>query len=140
MPDPILIPPVGKFERRTSICLNMIVKNETGVIEHLLQSVRPFVDYFVIVDTGSSDNTPEHIQRLAQDFALPGEVHYRDWINFGHNRQEALELAVAAKKSDWLLFIDADEELGCTNPEFYRRLVPGVTYLIEKRQNKVHVA
>jgi glycosyltransferase involved in cell wall biosynthesis len=141
MPDPILIPPAGgNFERRTGICLNMIVKNETRVIERLLQSVRPFIDYFVIVDTGSSDNTPELIQRLAQDFGLPGEVHYRDWVNFGHNRQQALELAVAADKGDWLLFIDADEELGCTNPAFYKHLVPGVIYLIEKHHSNIRYA
>ena len=36
------------------ICLNMIVKNEAPVIERCLASVRPWVDYWVIVDTGST--------------------------------------------------------------------------------------
>jgi hypothetical protein len=43
----------------------------------------------------------------------------------GANRQQALELAVAADKADWLLFIDADEELGVSDPKFYEKLEPG---------------
>ncbi|MEZ5591436.1 MAG: glycosyltransferase family 2 protein [Gammaproteobacteria bacterium] len=71
------------------------------------------IDYFVIVDTGSSDGTPQRIQQIMEAFGIPGEIHFRDWVNFGHNRQQALELAVAAGRGDWLLFIDADEELAC---------------------------
>ncbi len=141
MRDPIIIPPGGgTFQRRTGICLNMIVKNETGVIERLLRSVQPYIDYFVIVDTGSRDETPELIQRITVDFGLPGEVHFRDWVNFGHNRQQALELAVAARRGDWLLFIDADEELGCANPTFFEGLTAGVTYRIEKHHGNIRYA
>jgi glycosyltransferase involved in cell wall biosynthesis len=139
---PLIIPPPpdDEIQRRTGICLNMIVKNETRVIARLLRSVRPYIDYFVIVDTGSSDDTPGLIQRLAKDSGLPGEVHFRDWVNFGHNRQQALELAVAAGRGDWLLFIDADEELGCSNPQFYKELAPGVTYSIEKHHGSIRYA
>ena len=38
----------------TSLCLNMIVKNEAHVIRRCLDSVRPFVSHWVIVDTGST--------------------------------------------------------------------------------------
>ena len=132
--------PAVPFQRRTGICLNMIVKNETPVIERLLRSVRTLVDYFVIVDTGSTDGTPELILRLAQEFGLAGEVHRRDWINFGHNRQQALELAVAAARGDWLLIIDADEELAYSDPEFFRQLQPGVTYELEKHHDDTRYA
>jgi len=40
---------------------------------------------------------------------VPGEMHERPWINFAHNRNEALHLA--KNKGDYLLFIDADEQL-----------------------------
>ena len=85
----------------------MIVKNETQVIRRCLESVRPLIDYWVIVDTGSSDGTQALIKDFLKD--TPGELYEKPWINFGHNRNEALQLA--KNKADYLLFIDADEVL-----------------------------
>jgi glycosyltransferase involved in cell wall biosynthesis len=92
---------------RTTICLNMIVKNESRVIRRCLDSVKPFIDTWVIVDTGSTDGTQELIRDALSD--LPGELHERPWKDFGHNRSEALELARG--KADFTLIIDADEVL-----------------------------
>jgi glycosyltransferase involved in cell wall biosynthesis len=89
------------------ICLNMIVKNESHVIERCLESVKPLIDYWVIVDTGSEDKTQEIIKKMMQ--GIPGELHERAWINFEHNRNEAL--ALAKDKADYLFFIDADDIL-----------------------------
>jgi glycosyltransferase involved in cell wall biosynthesis len=89
------------------ICLNMIVKNEAAVIARCLASVKPWVNHWVIVDTGSSDGTRDIIRDVMRD--LPGELHEREWRNFAHNRNEALALARA--KGDYILFIDADETL-----------------------------
>jgi glycosyltransferase involved in cell wall biosynthesis len=85
----------------------MIVKNEARVIRRCLDSVRPFIHHWVVVDTGSSDGTQELIRTHFAD--LPGELHERPWKNFGHNRSEAL--ALARGKADYILVIDADEEL-----------------------------
>lgn len=92
-------------EPKKTICLNMIVKNESKVITRCLQSVKPIIDYWVIVDTGSTDRT----QDIIKDFmsGIPGELHEQPWVNFGHNRNEALKLAKG--KADYVLFIDADE-------------------------------
>ncbi|MBM3199172.1 MAG: glycosyltransferase, partial [Chlamydiae bacterium] len=92
--------------------LNMIVKNERAVIKRCLNSIKPFIDYWVIVDTGSTDGTQEIIRSCLTD--IPGELHEKPWINFGYNRQEALDLAKG--KGDYLLLIDADEELKCFDP------------------------
>lgn len=120
------------FQKRTNICLNMIVKNETKVLPRLFRSVKDYIDYYVIVDTGSTDDTIELIKREMAAYGIPGEVHERPWVNFGVNRQQALELAVAADKADWLLIIDADEELGVSDPKFFEKLEPGVSYDVEK--------
>jgi glycosyltransferase involved in cell wall biosynthesis len=90
------------------VCLNMIVRDESAVIGRCLASVRAHVDHWVIVDTGSVDDTRERVHR-AMD-GVPGELFERPWRDFGHNRTEALELA--RDRADYLLFIDADETLG----------------------------
>lgn len=125
---------------RTNICLNMIVKNETKVLPRLIRSVKDYIDYYVIVDTGSTDDTIKLIRREMSRHGIDGEVHRRPWINFGVNRQQALDLAVKAKRADWALFIDADEELGVSNPRFYEALEPGVSYDLEKHHANLRYA
>ncbi|MGO9837837.1 MAG: glycosyltransferase [Polyangiaceae bacterium] len=90
-----------------TVCLNMIVKNEAHVIRRCLESVRPFVSYWVVVDTGSSDGTQDIVRATMQ--GIPGELHERPWKDFGHNRTEAIELARG--KADYLLVVDADDVL-----------------------------
>lgn len=92
---------------KKTICLNMIVKNEAPVIKRCLESVKHLIDFWVIVDTGSTDGTQKIIKEFLKD--IPGELHERPWVNFGHNRNEALKLAKG--KSDYALFIDADDRL-----------------------------
>lgn len=92
---------------RPRVCLNMIVKNEKDVICRCLESVKPLIDYWVIVDTGSTDGTQEIIRKCMK--GTPGELHEKPWVNFAHNRNQALELA--RPKAEYLLIIDADDML-----------------------------
>jgi glycosyltransferase involved in cell wall biosynthesis len=85
----------------------MIVRDEAAVIRRCLDSVRLFIDAWVIVDTGSTDGTQDVIREYLRD--LPGELFERPWVDFAHNRNEALEYARG--RADYLLFIDADEVL-----------------------------
>lgn len=115
-----------------TVCLNMIVRDEARVIERCLASVRPFIDHWVIVDTGSVDDTPARIQRALA--GLPGQLHHRPWRNFGHNRSEALELArQAVQGSGYLLFIDADEQLGHAPDAAGWPALHGPAYSLEAR-------
>jgi glycosyltransferase involved in cell wall biosynthesis len=94
-------------DEKKKICLNMIVKDESNVIKRCLTSVKPIIDYWIIVDTGSKDETKTIIKEFMKD--IPGELREREWKNFEHNRNQALELA--AGKADYILFMDADEIL-----------------------------
>ena len=75
------------------VTLVMIVKDESRVIERCLASVLPVIDSWVIVDTGSTDDTKEKIKKFFDNVGIPGELHESKWVNFGTNRTEALELA-----------------------------------------------
>ena len=85
----------------------MIVKNEAPVIRRCLASVRPVIDTWVVVDTGSSDGTQEIVRAALRD--LPGELVERPWVDFAHNRSDAL--ASARGRADYSLIIDADDTL-----------------------------
>jgi hypothetical protein len=85
----------------------MIVRDEAQVIGRCLDSVMPVIDYWVICDTGSADGTPELIAELLA--GIPGELHHRPWLNFGHNRTELMKLARGT--ADYLLLLDADMTL-----------------------------
>ena len=69
----------------------MIVKNEAHVIRRCLDSVRPHIDHWVVVDTGSTDGTQAIVREHMRD--MPGELHERPWRDFGWNRSEACALA-----------------------------------------------
>lgn len=94
-------------DRPADVCLVMIVRDEAHVIDRCLASVRPLVTHWCIVDTGSTDDTPTRIESALAD--LPGALHRKPWVDFGHNRSESL--ALAAGQGDFLLLIDADETL-----------------------------
>ncbi|MCB5165067.1 glycosyltransferase family 2 protein [Streptomyces bambusae] len=89
---------------KPTVCLCMIVKNESAVIERCLASARDHIDTWVISDTGSTDAT-RHLIRTALD-GIPGELHEDPWVDFGHNR--SLNIARARGKADYLLLLDAD--------------------------------
>jgi glycosyltransferase involved in cell wall biosynthesis len=107
--------PLSSQAEDAKICLNMIVKNEAQVIKRCLESTKQLIDYWIIVDTGSTDGTQEIIKEFMKD--IPGELHERPWVNFAHNRNEALNLA--KNKADYVLIIDADDRLEIA-PEFIR--------------------
>lgn len=93
------------------ICLNMIVKNESKIIVRLIETVKDVIDYYIISDTGSTDNTISLIKRTMKKYGIPGEVPEVSWRNFAYNRQVALEHAYKNPEIKYVLFIDADEEL-----------------------------
>ena len=95
-----------------SICLNMIVKNESKIIQRLLESVLPIIDTYCICDTGSTDDTVQIIETFFKN-KVPGKVIFKEFVNFGFNRTYALEQAKGM--ADYLLFLDADMVLEINN-------------------------
>lgn len=106
-----------------TIALSMIVKNEAHVIARCLRSVRPHITSWCIVDTGSTDDTIEVIRRELE--GIPGTLKQSSWVDFSTNRNEALDIA-RTRGTDYLMVIDADEELLCEPGAF--DLIDGPAY------------
>lgn len=89
----------------------MIVRNESHVIKETLDNLCSYFkfDYWVIVDTGSTDNTIQMITEYFNEKSIPGEMHETEWVDFGFNRSYALTQAY--NKSDYLLIFDADDKI-----------------------------
>lgn len=101
---------IDNMDKQT-ICLNMIVKDEECVILNTLDNLCKNVqfDYWVICDTGSSDNTKQLIIDYFSHKNIPGELIEHTWKNFGYNRNLALKAAF--HKSDYLFIFDADDSI-----------------------------
>jgi len=92
------------MSKEKTICLGMIVKNEALNIKATLESVKSIIDYWIICDTGSTDDTEIIAKEVLKD--IPGEYVHRQWINFGYNRSE---VAILTKnKADYSIMLDAD--------------------------------
>ena len=100
-------------EIQNSLCLNMIVKNESKIIIRLLESVISIIDCYCICDTGSDDNTVELITNFCNKHNISGKIVSEPFQNFAYNRNFALTSCLGM--SDYVLFLDADMILEVKN-------------------------
>lgn len=92
----------------------MIVKDEEDCFLNAIQSVMAFIDELIVIDTGSTDNTPQ----LA--LAAGAKLFLLNWTeDFSVVRNFALKQAT----SDWILVLDADETLEAVNHETFFELL-----------------
>jgi hypothetical protein len=91
------------------VALNMIVKNEKDNIEKTLISVLDFCDLFVILDTGSEDDTISTVINFCEKHKKSLYLISYPFENFSITRNIAIEYA--EDKADFLLFMDSNDEL-----------------------------
>ena len=116
-----------------TICLNMIVRNESAIIERCLAAAAPHIDCYVICDTGSTDDTVEKIRTFFAARNIPGVIAQTTFRNFEQARNFALDAARDSDlEFDYLLLCDADMELVVERPGFREELA-GVPYLVAQR-------
>lgn len=97
---------IHEIKRPPTICLNMIVKNESKIITRLLESVYTFIDCYCICDTGSTDNTIEIITDFFKSKNIFGKIIVEPFKNFAYNRSFSLSSCIGM--SDYVLLLDAD--------------------------------
>ncbi|MBX3497746.1 MAG: glycosyltransferase family 2 protein [Parvibaculum sp.] len=82
------------------LSLIVITKNEEAAIGRCLRSVAGIADEIVVVDSGSTDRTPEIVRSFGAKLLQPA-----DWPGFGPQKQRAQDAAAG----EWILSLDSDE-------------------------------
>lgn len=115
------------------ICLNMIVKNESRIIERLLHSVLHVVDTYCICDTGSTDNTVEIITNFFNKSGISGKIIREPFRDFGYNRTFALNACIDMDNVDYMLLLDADmifQLNPAVSPNMFKNMLKDDAYTI----------
>ena len=86
----------------TIIELVMIVRNSGDILRNCLQENKKFIDYWTIIDTGSTDNTKEIIKSELSD--IPGNLYEEPFVDFAHSRNRSLELS--SKTCKYTIILD----------------------------------
>ncbi len=127
------------MQSTTTLCLNMIVKNESKIIRRLLQSVVSVIDSYCICDTGSTDETIPIIEAFFAQHRIPGKIIKEPFRDFGHNRSIALKACEGEPMADYILLLDADMVFWLhpqiTPTQFKQRLCDNVYLIFQGTEN-----
>jgi glycosyltransferase involved in cell wall biosynthesis len=112
---------------RNAISIAIVACNEAANIGRTLASVIDFADEIILIDSGSSDGTPE----IARSFGEKVRLFEEPWKGFACQKNSAIDKATG----DWVLLLDADEAVSpelvvelrtllAGNPEFSAYMIP----------------
>lgn len=105
------------MNKKAKIVMNSMVGNESKTITRMLESVAPYIDYYVIQCNGS-DDTEQKINEFFKSKNIAGFTYQVEWNFPGWNRDHTLQKCLAADHGcDWILRMDADERLK-VEPDF----------------------
>ncbi|MCK5329368.1 MAG: tetratricopeptide repeat protein [Candidatus Latescibacteria bacterium] len=126
----------SKDEAPTLSCC-MIVRNEEQFLLQCLESIKDVVDEIIVVDTGSADRTVQ----IAGEFGA--KVYHHPWNN---DFSEARNVSLSYATCDWILIMDADEELEqedgplllslLKSDEYNAIFLANINYLSDGQQSK----
>jgi glycosyltransferase involved in cell wall biosynthesis len=132
--------PVSQIKNNSpSISVCMIVKDEERFLDKCLQSVKDAADEIIIIDTGSQDSSIDIAKKYTD------KVYSHPWKDsYSEARNHYLDYA----KGDWILQIDADEELAkediptllnaIKNPQIDVIMIPIVSHLDRGQNESLH--
>lgn len=113
---------------KASLSVAIITKNEEANLARCLESVK-WADELVVVDCGSTDRTAEIAHRYGEKFFV------EEWRGFAAQKNFAL----AQCSSDWVLSLDADEEVSTELARELQALLaarpPIAAYLLSRRNH-----
>jgi hypothetical protein len=117
---PIPDPPI------TGLCVAAIMRNEQAAIANMIASAAPIAETFVLLDTGSSDETISRAEAALRETNRAYALQSFQSDRFDTMRNQALSLAPA--NTTWILMLDADEELCREDHTALRALLDNPTH------------
>ncbi len=85
-----------------NLSLCMIVKDNELTIRPCLESIKPWVDEMIVVDTGSTDRTPEIVESYG------ARLFHRPWDDdFSAARNHSIDQAAG----EWIFWMDSDDTI-----------------------------
>ena len=102
-------PPSALDPSAPRLAIATIVRNEEAAIANMLRSAAPLASYFVVLDTGSTDSTMEQAEAFLMESGALYVLRREAADRFDAMRNAALDLV--PPEYDWVLMLDADEEL-----------------------------
>lgn len=100
----------SKSEYEIVLSLCMIVRDNVRTIQPCLESIRPWVDEMIIVDTGSKDRTAQIVETFG------AQLYHFEWIDdFSAARNESISHA----NGRWIFWMDSDDTI---SPECGQKL------------------
>lgn len=96
------------MEIKKTITAHCIVRNDEYFVPFALKSIVDYVDKIFVFDTGSTDATPQVLEKLAHEYPdkiIFEQKGYRDKSTHTALRQEMLERTT----TDWFMIVDGDE-------------------------------
>jgi hypothetical protein len=118
------------------LALNFICKDESPVIEKMLESAKGIIDLIVVNDTGSTDGTQQIIKNFGEKYGIPTYVFERPFDDFEKSRNHAMQkLRDVVKELGWNpeqvhgFWFDCDETL-VIDPKFAKSQFTKDLYMI----------
>jgi hypothetical protein len=94
---------------KPTICFITMCKNEEHCIKATLESVYKYIDYWIVCDTESTDNTCNIVTEFFKEKNIPGELFIDKWRGF--DKHKSLMFERAYNKTDFVFHLDADDFL-----------------------------
>ena len=103
------------MNKKAKIVMIAMFKNESAGIGRMLESCKPYIDYYVMQNNGSTDGSDVIAKNFLEENNLPGVIYdvAEGWVGFGWNRDHLIQYCQEQVDHgcDWILKMDCDEIL-----------------------------
>tara|TARA_R110001592_G_scaffold245648_1_gene507111 strand:- start:5038 stop:6312 length:1275 start_codon:yes stop_codon:yes gene_type:complete len=100
---------IKDIKHRPTMAFAVMCKDEEEHIGTSLNAVKDYVDYVVVADNGSTDDTFNIVRKYFEDTGIPGAWHIDKWEGFGKTKTKMM--AHVKDKTDYVIHLDADDFL-----------------------------
>jgi hypothetical protein len=121
------------LKNKPSVCLLYITNNsETNILEKL-NNVYSYIDYWIISDIISEDNTTNLICDFFEEKDIDGELYIDSWVSISHNIN--LLLNRCHKKSDFFFILNDTDFLNEKLDFFSDNCLDYLSYFVKKKSS-----